>query len=185
MPTKRKTEPKGKKGAKRPAKKPTPETLKAPKDDNALSRLEISTVGKKFVTKVQIQNKLQSAKLTRTLSGASTLDLEILDEDGVLLNSGIFDVRDDRKLDALKVVLDGLEYRLVQLSANGDSLSLTFEDRAVAQLRRKVGPVSWTRDQQTRAAFVDNLVNKLSDPPKTLVPNRDVKREIEKVKADA
>ena len=181
MSVKRKTQPQGKKGTKRPAKKTT-DRVKPPKDQNGLTNVTLYTVGKSFRAKVKLDNKLTGAKLTRTLSGASNLELTVSDPEGDLLNSGFFDARGDGKLDALKVTIDGLEYRIAALAVNGDSLTLTFEDRAVAQLRKKTGPEAWTRGAHTRAQFIDALVGKLSDPPKRIVPAKTVKRKIAKVK---
>src|SRR5688572_28837684 len=122
------------------------------------SRLQLELMGsdvdlEEFV--LEMKNKvgvdvveiITEAFVERTIEGASTLEVTIVDDDRKILNSGKL----TRKLD---VRLDGLWFRLVNISKQGKYLTLTFEDREIAVLRTYTKKIKATRGKVTRAQFI-------------------------------
>lgn len=100
---------------------------------------------------VDVRDVVTEASLTRTIEGASLLQMSVLDSDRTLLRSG-------RLSRAIDVQLDGLWFRLAHVGKKGDVLELTFEDREVAALRRFTRPRKASRAKMTRAQFAQALV---------------------------
>lgn len=92
-----------------------------------------------------------SMSITDTITGASTLTMSVSDYSRKLLLSGIFSKRST-------VVVDGAGYELVSVSKSGDVLDLTFEDVAVAALRRRKGIRKISAGATTRAGFSRSLI---------------------------
>lgn len=105
-------------------------------------------------SRIRVDGRILDGRLERTMDGASTLSLTLDDHDRTLLRSGVF----SRQLD---VQLDGEWWRLVQVSKQGDTLSLTFEDRAVAYLRLNTKPRKAARSKLTRAEFALSIVREV------------------------
>jgi hypothetical protein len=105
-----------------------------------------------------VAGAITSADLERTIDGASTLSISLHDPDRKLLRSGIFET-------AVDIQLDGLYFRLVSVGKNDNELRLTFEERAVALLRRKDKPLKVSRDKITRSQFVKRLVEEVKTYP--------------------
>lgn len=108
--------------------------------------------GERFKTK--IHQRITAADLNRTIEYASTLSVTVHDPRDELLESKQFDSR-------VTTQLDKRSFELVQLKKTGDSLTLTFEDLAVARMRdkkgaRKVAPGTMTREQFARK-LVDEI----------------------------
>lgn len=102
-----------------------------------------------------VSNKLvREPTLVRTLEGASTLTLEVLDAEMELLGSPLLEAKHD-------VELDGLWFRSAGVSKAGENLSLTYEDREVAYMRRDEGAEKALRDRVTRAEFIYRLVKEV------------------------
>ena len=78
---------------------------------------------------INVESRITDGTIDRTMDGASTLEITIDDPDRDMLRSG----RSDNQID---LQIDGLWWRLVKVSKQGDTLILTFEDRAVAYLRK-------------------------------------------------
>src|SRR5262245_65974224 len=98
--------------------------------------------GRKF--RANIDQGVLGADLERTIEGASTVTVNVHDPKLDLLSSRLFNFRID-------VELDGLWFRLVKVSKTGTDLSLVFEDRAVAFMRKYEGYKKAYRDKTTRA----------------------------------
>lgn len=97
-------------------------------------------------------------EVTRTITGASTVTLDVLDEEHRLINSSLF----KRKFDAQ---LDGLWFRLAEASDDGDGrITFGFEARDVNRLRQQTGHVKALRDRITRAEFALLLIRELKNP---------------------
>lgn len=105
--------------------------------------------------------------LERTMEGASTLTLQVRDRDRELLRSKTL-----RK--GQYVELDGMGFRLVRIAKTGPELTLTCEDEAVWQLRKRKGFRKIKRGTLTRAQFAGTLVREVRGigfvSPNMLVP---------------
>lgn len=91
--------------------------------------------------------------MTETITGASTVEINVQDVDRKLLRSTLLS-------GATTLVLDGAAFELAAVNKAGSSLRLVFEDITVAALRkhdsfRKVNP-----GHMSRAAFVRDLVRR-------------------------
>lgn len=91
--------------------------------------------------------------MTETITGASTVRFTMMDPDRALLRSGLFSGRST-------IVLDGAGWELAQVRWLGGTgrLEATFEDLAVAHLRRRKGSRKAEAGTVTRAGFVRNLI---------------------------
>ena len=105
-------------------------------------------------TAIRVDGRITDGRLERTMDGASTLSLTLDDHDRALLRSGAL----SRQID---VNLAGEWWRLVQVAKQGDTLSLTFEDRAVAYLRKITKPRKAKRSKMTRAEFALSIVREV------------------------
>lgn len=102
----------------------------------------------------RVDQRVTDGTLERTIDGASTLTITLDDSDRYLLRSGVF----DRQID---LQFDGLWWRLVKVSKVTDTLTLTFEDRAVAYLRQIKTPRKASRSKMTRAEFALSIVREV------------------------
>jgi NlpC/P60 family len=100
---------------------------------------------------------LTAASLNSTIEGASTLKLTFRDPEQSLLTSGLLQYT----IDAL--VGDVRWYSLVNVQKAGGDVTLTFEDRAVAWMRKYNKPRRVYRDKYTRAQFVRMLVREVRE----------------------
>lgn len=107
--------------------------------------------GRKFHLLV---GNVTAADLTRTIEGASSIAVQVLDPHAELLNSTLLHERFD-------IRADGLWFRSVKIPYDSQTklTGITFEDRLIAYLRLMGGPVKAFRDQMTRAEFVKMLVD--------------------------
>lgn len=110
------------------------------------------------------------AGLTRTMEGASTLDVQVHDQ-FMDLSRTLF--RHDARVE-----LDGLEFRLASPDWQGGILDLQFEDEQVAKLREHDSPKSARRDHVTRARFIKSLFDEAGVP--FFCPLLDVPQPVEK-----
>lgn len=104
-----------------------------------------------------VADRIVSADITRTVQGASTLNVSILDQDRELWQSGNFGSKVD-------VLVDGLWFRLADISKQGDILGLTFEDRSIGILRTYnsfIAPIP--RTSMTRAEFILRLLKEVRE----------------------
>lgn len=109
---------------------------------------------------VALAEAVIGGELERTMEGASTLTIELHDPHRVL-------VRHPSLATAVDVKFGGSWWRLVKLSKVADMLTLTFEDRSVAYLRKHTRPRKVSRGKSTRAEFVRSLVREVKASPIT------------------
>lgn len=95
--------------------------------------------------------------LTRTIDGASTLEVVVKDTRRKLLKSGIFDTRSF-------AAVDDIHFELVAVTKAGDRVTMTFEDAIVAALRRKRDQLSVPAGSTTRAEFAQRLAKEARVP---------------------
>jgi hypothetical protein len=104
---------------------------------------------------VEMIDHVTEATTHRTIAGASTLTVNVLDEHRVLLRSGML----SKKVD---IQIEGLWFRLVNPQKSGDMLNLVFEDREIAVLRTYAQPIkasaATNRINITRAQFVLRMI---------------------------
>lgn len=106
---------------------------------------------------VQSIDDVVDANLSRTIDGASTLTVDLVDDKREILRSG-------KVARGLDVQIDGLWFRLVNPKKTGKNLALVFEDRIVNILRtysKKMGPIS--RSQISRAEFVVKMLDEVQE----------------------
>lgn len=108
---------------------------------------------------LDITERVTDWSVKSTIEGASTLTLVVRDSDGKVRRSRIFKDKKAVYLDAV-----GLEWALAGASKTGRDLTLTFEDRRVAGLRRHRKQRKVTRAKNTRAEFVKMLVDEVDEP---------------------
>lgn len=106
--------------------------------------------------KTDVVGRIVDASIERTIEGASTLSVTILDEDRAVLNSGML----NSKLD---VQIDGLWFRLASVDKSDDDLTITFEDREIAVLREYAKWKIARRANVTRAEFIMNLIREVRE----------------------
>jgi cell wall-associated NlpC family hydrolase len=168
-----------------------PSTRNAPgaivSDDIDLTQLNLNVQGR---AARDIRSQITDGTITRTILGPSTVQITIRDPHLELFNSGYvpdFGLqqgagRTPRKAAQTQVVLvnacdikvDGVWFRLVQVSKQGLDVTLTFEDRAVAVLRLYPKPGAahagfmWRRvTTTTRQQFAALLVR---EPKELTIP---------------
>lgn len=112
--------------------------------------------------------------VTRTIDGASTLQLTVPDHRRKLLRSGIID-------DYLWAVVDGLHYVLVAPNKGTNVLNLTFEDSVANALRQRTSTRKWdaattTRDQMVRDMAAEVPVTCEVDPGVTGIVSAETNR---------
>lgn len=88
--------------------------------------------------------------LTRTIEGASTVEVTCADAPRALVRSPVVAARS-------WVDVDGIRFELVALSKSGDRYKLTFEDEIAAKLRRETKKLSVHAGRVTRADFARRL----------------------------
>jgi hypothetical protein len=120
--------------------------------------------------KAVIEDIVTSARLTRTIEGASTIVIVVNDYDRKIMKSSMANEASD-------LTIQGMKFVLVKVRKTGESLELTFEDWAVAQLRKKTGPKKAVRGQVTRAQFAEQLVKEVKGL-KFYSPEKAIKQEI-------
>lgn len=136
--------------------------------DLSIDRLDLSPAASSTLRKLgslPIAGSINEASVERTIEGASTLTITIVDPDWSTLTSGLLDTNDDGSLEAIDVTVDDLWFRLAKVEAQDDAtIALTFEDRDIAHLRRHRSPRSMSRAKATRAQFARALVREVRSP---------------------
>lgn len=110
-----------------------------------------------FETNINIVDRITGASVTRTMDGASTLNVDILDDKREFLNSNVFHSKID-------VNTEGLWWRLRAFDKQADKLTLIWEDREVAILRgydKHIAPID--RLSKTRAEFVLQMLKEVKE----------------------
>lgn len=103
---------------------------------------------------VKALEAVHDIKIMRTIEGASTVTVELIDDGNKILNSESLNRETD-------INIDGLWFRLTNIRKQGrTSLDLVFEDREIRILRTidgKMGPIA--RTKITRAEFIQKMAD--------------------------
>jgi hypothetical protein len=126
------------------------------------------------VTQVELESIIADIRIETTVDGASTLEIDLIDPDWLLLTSGFLNVDDKNKLNAVDINYprkSSFWWRLTQVSpttetSGGANLTLTFEDRVVSYLRQHKGAKSWSRRHYTRAQALKAMVDEVKAAPR-------------------
>ena len=125
-----------------------------------------------------VLDALVSLTLRETITGASTLEMQLSDPmPRKILRSSLLSEGSNVKVDANAItlaekkqlyglrgatcVLDGAGFELCAIKKAGSLLTLSFEDLAVAALRRRTGPKSVAAGTMTRAQFCATLIREV------------------------
>lgn len=112
---------------------------------------------------MDLAKNIIAGNITRTMDAASTLSVTVHDPDKILLSSALWDY-------SLDVEMNGMWFRLVQTSKDGDDVTLVFEDRVIAWMRSKKKPLKVSRGSMTRAEFVQKMVKEIEADNKAGFP---------------
>jgi hypothetical protein len=124
--------------------------------DSHVDRLNLNAL--RSGTTIDIASAITAAKVIFVIEGAATLELDVYDPNLVFESSGVIGPNEHGHLRDVRVSLDGLLYDLTAISRADETLHLTFEDMAVAQLRRPTKPKTASRGSVTRAQFIESLI---------------------------
>lgn len=102
-----------------------------------------------------VLDAVTSMNMRETITGASTVEITLQDEHRKVLRSVLAGTRST-------IQLDGAGFELAATSKSGTSLTLTFEDMAVAALRRKHGARAVAGNIMSRAQFCATLAREVS-----------------------
>lgn len=111
---------------------------------------------------LRLRELITDGEIERTIEGASTVSVTISDQDGSILRSGWLGRSSDVKI-------DGLWFRLVKVKKSGDSLTLTWEDREIAILRKYNKVKIVAKNVMTRVQFIRVLVREVKEVPLRLI----------------
>lgn len=129
-------------------------------DENRLREQDLDldslNLALKGAASVHIDETICDGQVERTIEGASTITIQIIDRERNILNSG-------RLGDKVDILIDGLWFRLVRVEKRGIKLILTFEDREVAILRLYRKPLIVKRGKMTRERFVERMINEVKE----------------------
>jgi hypothetical protein len=123
-------------------------------ETRALALDELTLDGKKL--DANVSDALQDIPFERTIEGASTVQLVLIDPYGDVLDSGLFSAAVDVDLPTPNGRI--LSYRLVNVKHVPPLTTITFEDLEVARLRGHKRPRQASRSDVTRAEFIRMLV---------------------------
>ncbi len=128
--------------------------------DQRIDSLGLDPV-RRGVPTLPVADSIVSARAQLTIDGASTVTIELHDPEWLVENSGILNSQDGR-LEAIDITVDRLRFRLVQATRRDpDTVTLVFEDQAVAYLRQHRKRKSASRGSMTRAQFVESMVREV------------------------
>jgi hypothetical protein len=114
---------------------------------------------------VNVLGQVIDAVRNEPLDAAPTLTVTLDDPNWTLTNSTIFDLSDDGRLDIIETWYEGVAWRLVKVAPDNDTLTLTFEDRAVTTLREFVEAGKFQRKRTrnyTRAMFIRDVIKRVN-----------------------
>jgi murein DD-endopeptidase MepM/ murein hydrolase activator NlpD len=130
-----------------------------PDDLNGFGDIDLDDLRMRFQgVGIPLRARITSAPLERTIEGASTLTINVVDDDLSFLRSGSL-----RK--GAEIEIDGLFFRLCGIKKNGRQLSIIFEEREINLLRQRKysKPKVALRSQVTRAEFVAMLLREVTE----------------------
>lgn len=121
--------------------------------DNDLEKIlsELRFVTPKRTVPFQIIDAIvEPPVLTRTIDGASTVEIVLSDPTRTLIQSEVLQTQS-------WTVVSGLNFELVAIAKNGNRITLTYEDAIVAQLRRQTKRLSVPANTTTRRELTQRL----------------------------
>lgn len=116
-----------------------------------LDRSTLTLNGGKVARIVDLDQAITQIRMVETITGASTLTIDCNDAHRKLLQL-------TEVTQASKAVLDGAGFSLVRVNKSGSTVTLEFEDIAVAALRRRTKPRKVAAGKMSRVAFCRMLV---------------------------
>jgi cell wall-associated NlpC family hydrolase len=152
---------------------------------------------------IEARGLITAISIERTIDGSSTVEITARDPDNRLFagsrmwqpkppkgkaakNAIEYDyrgnavVRPSKRGQAMEIAFDGIVFRLVKITKSGDDITLTFEDRTIYWLRRKVGARRAPRDKVTRAQFILSLLREIKeDQIRFVCPELNVRQPID------
>lgn len=108
------------------------------------------------LVKTDLAEHITTARINRTIEGASVVTVSVDDYSRALLRSGLLSQR-------LDVEIDGLWFRMTQVDKAGDNLDLIFQDREIEILRTYFKWRIAQRGQMTRAEFVLSMIREVKE----------------------
>lgn len=115
---------------------------------------------------------VKTPTLSRTISGGSSIKLEIHDHDLDFLDVSLLAEKFDAEL-------DGLHFRLIGQDLGESGIALTLKDRDIAILEEFDDPVSALREDTTRAEFILSLIRIARPNARVCIPELSVVQPIE------
>lgn len=105
---------------------------------------------------IEVRGRILSGDVERTIEGASTVTISVSDQDRAIRTSG-------RLGAGVDINIDGLWFRLAGVKKDADQLTLTFEDREVAILRKYRSKKLAKWGAMSRAAFIKSMVEEVRE----------------------
>ncbi|WP_157260899.1 hypothetical protein [Patulibacter minatonensis] len=105
-----------------------------------------------------ITGRVRDLRRDLGLDDAGTITIDVLDPVGDLAEFELIDQNEDELLDGIDIRWGSVWWRIVRLERSDDGWSVIAEDRAAAYLRQHKRPMKASRNKQTRAAFIYQLV---------------------------
>jgi hypothetical protein len=109
---------------------------------------------------INIEEAVTDITVDRSIESSSTVTVEVLDRDRVLLTSGRLSARQD-------IEIDGLYFRLTAVRKTGPVIELSFEDREIALLRTYAKLIKQSgataRGSVTRAQFILRMIKEVKE----------------------
>lgn len=106
--------------------------------------------------RLDLVDRVTDVRATRTVEGASSVEVDVADDDRQLMLSGLLTTKFD-------ITIDGLWFRYLSLSKDGTDLTLTFEEREIAVLRTYNKFIIATRSTTTRAEFIRRMITEVKE----------------------
>jgi uncharacterized protein (TIGR02594 family) len=116
---------------------------------------------------VNLEQAITGIRVTDTIVGASTIEVDVLDPGWALTDSRFFYDVGDGKLDPIEINYPDesrLWWRLTQVDLDWGPdvrLKLTFMERSAVYLMLHHGPVKTSRGKKTRAEFIKSLTDRV------------------------
>ena len=123
--------------------------------DNPAALFSLSTTVSDFLVNgltmtADVSAAIRGALVKRAIGLASTVTLQIMDPNRVLLNSGIF-------VNGYQLTCSGLAFSLVQTTKTSDVIQVIFESVGIASLRQQTGVMA-TSTTNNITSFIQGLV---------------------------
>lgn len=108
----------------------------------------------------ELSSAITDGTINRTIEGASTIELNVEDPRRRLIRNHVITQKFAKDEDVY-LEIDGRDFALVKMSKSDDIHTLTFENRAVYEMRKVFGALKAYRDSITRAMFLLRMVRQV------------------------